>query len=149
MTEEQLTKTILKWLTENDWIIVSYDFPQSGTGTILHPKKYEYSKNKGGLIPDIVAVKNKKVVLFENKDRFVFEDYSKIEFLKSTDLYLPSIRLLLKDFEFEHIYYGIAIPKTKRNMEKNNSCLQMIDFSIMVDSEKTIEVVYESSSIFD
>ena len=37
MTEESVTKSILKWLMQNNWIIVCFDFPQSGTGHFLHP----------------------------------------------------------------------------------------------------------------
>ena len=37
MKEEQVTKAVLKWLIANKWEIVCFDFPQSGTGRILHP----------------------------------------------------------------------------------------------------------------
>jgi hypothetical protein len=32
ITEEQVTKAILDWLEANDWKIICFDFPQSGTG---------------------------------------------------------------------------------------------------------------------
>jgi hypothetical protein len=63
MKEELVTKTILKWLEANQWQIISYDFPQSGTGTVLRPHlEQKPSKNKGSFIPDVVAIK--KWVLF-------------------------------------------------------------------------------------
>ena len=37
MTEEQVTKALLQHLTDNGWHIVCFDFPQSGTGRVLHP----------------------------------------------------------------------------------------------------------------
>lgn len=39
MNEEKVTKCLLKWLIDNGWEIVCYDFPQSGTGRLLHPNK--------------------------------------------------------------------------------------------------------------
>ena len=53
MREEKVTISILKWLKKNDWKIISYDFPQSGTGLLIHPNSTigRTSKNKGGIIP--------------------------------------------------------------------------------------------------
>jgi len=68
MKEEKVTKNILAWLESNGWEIISYDFPQSGTGVLLHlnsDKRTE--KNKGGIIPDIIAVKNKIGVFMESE----------------------------------------------------------------------------------
>jgi hypothetical protein len=55
-----VTKTILSYLSSKGWNIVAYDFPQSGTGIMLHPDRNYSEKNKGGIIPDIVAVKKKE-----------------------------------------------------------------------------------------
>lgn len=38
ISEEKVTINIIKWLKENDWEIICYDFPQSGTGIMLHPQ---------------------------------------------------------------------------------------------------------------
>ena len=43
MTEEMVTKSILKWLIQLHWKIVCYDFPQSGTGYFLHPNNSKSS----------------------------------------------------------------------------------------------------------
>ena len=58
MTEEQVTKALLQYLTDNGWHIVCFDFPQSGTGRVLHPNNADGEKNKDSIIPDIVAIKN-------------------------------------------------------------------------------------------
>lgn len=78
MTEEQVTKSLLHYLTDNGWHIVCFDFPQSGTGRILHPNNANSQKNKDSIIPDIVAVKNNISLFFENKDRYYFPDYEKV-----------------------------------------------------------------------
>ena len=36
MREEKVTINIMEWLEKNKWKIICYDFPQSGTGILLH-----------------------------------------------------------------------------------------------------------------
>ena len=81
MKEENVTKAILRKLVSAGWEIICYDFPQSGTGRVLHPNDRD-SKTLGAIIPDIVAIKDGIVVDFENKDRFVFSDFEKIDQLR-------------------------------------------------------------------
>ena len=77
MSEEEVTNSIMDWLESCGWEIVSFDFPQSGTGRTLHPNPdvREHTKNKGGIIPDIVAIRNGIAAFFENKDRYVHSDF--------------------------------------------------------------------------
>ena len=74
MTEEEITKSILKWLIENNWEIICFDFPKSGTGIFLHPNGSS-NKNKDSINIDIIAIKNGISLFFENKDRFSFPEY--------------------------------------------------------------------------
>ena len=85
MKEERVTINILNWLESNGWKIICYDFPQSGTGVLLHPNSDENrtTKNKGGIIPDILATRNSVALFFENKDRFVLSDFEKLKEIKS------------------------------------------------------------------
>ena len=47
MREEFVTINIIKWLKNYNWDIVCYDFPQSGTGVMIHPNTIKKdSKNK-------------------------------------------------------------------------------------------------------
>lgn len=87
MREEQVTKSILKRLTANGWEIVCFDFPQSGTGRMLHPNRSNDEKNKDGIIPDIVAVKDCVCIFAENKDRFFYSDFKKQNMLKISGNY--------------------------------------------------------------
>ena len=87
MKEEQVTKALLKWLIDNNWKIICFDFPQSGTGRVLHPNNANDEKNKDSIIPDIVAVKDEVCVFFENKDRFYYPDYKKQHSLIISDDY--------------------------------------------------------------
>lgn len=114
MTEEQVTKALLQYLTDNGWHIVCFDFPQSGTGRILHPNNANGEKNKDSIIPDIVAVKNNVSLFFENKDRFYFPDYIKINEMIVNNQYTNAIDKLLSDYKIESIFlwYWFANRKT-------------------------------------
>jgi hypothetical protein len=98
MTEEQVTKKILEWLINNNWKIITYDFPQSGTGKYLHPNKdlrKINTKNDKAFIPDIVAVKKNTALFFENKNRFYLDDFKKLKDIKSNNIYSDDIDRLL------------------------------------------------------
>ena len=139
--EEQVTKSILKWLQSKSWEIVCYDFPQSGTGRVLHPDN-TVSKTDGAIIPDIVAIKDKTVVVFENKDRFVLEDFEKINRLRQTTMYNKSFRILLKKYPYNKIFYGNGMPYTNNNEFKSMEYKHLTDFVVFVsetDSPKTID----------
>ena len=71
MTEEQVTKALLQYLTDNGWHIVCFDFPQSGTGRVLHPNNADGEKNKDSIIPDIVAVKTIYLCFLKIKIDFI------------------------------------------------------------------------------
>ena len=90
MTEEQVTKTVLDWLIGNNWEIITYDFPQSGTGKYLHPNKEirnRETKNEKSFIPDIVAVRNTTALFFENKNRFFLDDFIKLKNIREDNIY--------------------------------------------------------------
>lgn len=148
MTEEKLTKIVLDWLEANHWEIICYDFPQSGTGVLLHSNQSN-DKNKGGFIPDIVAIKNEIVVVFENKNRFVLEDYEKVDFLRNTDSYKAAFDELLKVFSYKSIYYGIAIPLTNSNLSKDKSNQHLVDFTIMVDNDNIVQIIFDTQNLFE
>lgn len=150
LTEEQVTKAILNWLISNGWEIICFDFPQSGTGVILHPNSEfrESTKNKGSFIPDIVAVKSVTAVFFENKDRFVFSDFEKTNELRKNNTYSSAIKSLLQKHQIDSIYYGIGLPFQKAYSEKVNENLQMTDFIIFVEENREIKIGFETEQIF-
>ena len=121
MTEEQVTKALLQYLTDNGWHIVCFDFPQSGTGRVLHPNNADGEKNKDSIIPDIVAVKNNISLFFENKDRFYYPDYQKVNGLIVDNQYTTAISTLLNEYAVKNIYYGIGLPTIKHKKKSQNS----------------------------
>ena len=143
MREEKVTITMLKWLQSNDWQIVCFDFPQSGTGVSLHPNQdiREKTKNKGAIIPDIIANKNGKSLFFENKDRFVLSDFEKINHIKLSGEYSNSLTDLLKNYPTDTIYYGIGLPFSKTLESKLIKYESLVDFIVSVSQNLEIEIL--------
>ncbi len=140
MNEELITKSILKWLIDNQWQILSYDFPQSGTGHVFQCNTSS-SKNKESIIPDIVAIKCNTCVFFENKDRFCKKDFLKQQMLITNNQYSEAIEKFLIGYNIENIYYGIGLPTAKyssKQLKYNAS----VDFVIGVNKDKTINSIY-------
>jgi len=149
MREEEVTKIILNWLESNSWQIVCYDFPQSGTGILLHPNgSKRREKNKGGIIPDIIAVKNNTALFFENKDRFYKPDFDKLLEIKTRSNYSDALNDLLADFNIETIFYGIGIPNSKNEIDKSKKYLDNIDFLVSCNEQQEIQIISNPNNIF-
>lgn len=146
MTEEHVTKAILKWLLANEWEIICFDFPQSGTGKFIHKDDDFEQKNKDTINPDIICVKGKIALYFENKDHYYFPDYEKVYELINNNLYLKGIFSILNKREITNIYYGIGIPLEKyKGKAKENET--MTDFIVTVDNERKCSFAYNKLSI--
>ena len=150
LKEAKVTVNILNWLEQEGWEIICYDFPQSGTGIMLHPNNQEgsKSKNQDGIIPDIVAVKNGKVVFFENKDRFVLSDFEKIWEIKSLNKYSVSLGKLINSPDDFNIFYGIGIPQADKYVGKSMNHLDKVDFIISTSEDGVICVEYDKHFVF-
>lgn len=149
MREERVTINILNWLEENGWQIVCYDFPQSGTGILLHPNgDNRTEKNKGGIIPDIIAVKNDIALFFENKDRFYQPDFDKLFEIKTKNNFSDSLSQLLSGFSISKMVYGIGIPEEKKHLNKSKTQLDKIDFLITTDDNKNLKVHFDIENVF-
>ena len=145
MREEHVTKALLKWLIGNKWDIICFDFPQSGTGRLLHPNGAS-EKNKGAINPDIVAVRNGICLFFENKERFYYPDYEKVNNLIVDNQYTESISLLLSGNNVSKIYYGIGLP-VEKHKDKSQKSAGLVDFIIGVSSGGLIVELYNPKEI--
>lgn len=149
MREENITKNILQWLQNNNWKIICFDFPQSGTGVLLHLNNLNRTdKNKGGIIPDIIAVKNDIAIFFENKDRFYQPDFDKLYEIKSELNYSDSLDLLLCDHNISSIFYGIGISDIKKEIDKCKLNIGKVDFLISTNKRKEVTIHYDANGIF-
>lgn len=147
LTEEQVAKSIIRWLVRNGWTIIAFDFPQSGTGRCLHPNDTN-SKTEGIWIPDIVAHKGNNLIFFENKDRFVYNDFEKVARLKNTTCYSMAIKEITQGYEYNNILYGIGFPKSPSNISKAASNLDMIEFLVTAIDKDNASVEYDPHHIF-
>lgn len=145
MTEEQVTKAILKWLLDNNWEIVCFDFPQSGTGRLLHPNG-STEKNKDAINPDIVAVKNGVCLFFENKDRYYLPDFEKQSALINENNYSDAIRELLANYEVDRILYGIGLPDNKYCGGAVDN-RDLVDFIVGVNNERNAFFLFDKHRI--
>ena len=149
MKEERVTINILNWLESNGWKIICYDFPQSGTGVLLHPNSDENrtTKNKGGIIPDILASRNSVALFFENKDRFVLSDFEKIKEIKTLGKYSNSLNTILSDFNVTSIYYGIGIPAIEEYIKKSIENIDGIDFLISSLENGGVQINFDKNEV--
>lgn len=146
MNEEKVTKYILQWLIRSEWKIICFDFPQSGTGRLLHPNNSNSEKNKGAINPDIIAVKDNICVFFENKNRFYRLDYEKQNMLINTDNYSMAINTILSGYEIQNIFYGIGLPTKKHSLRSKNS-ESLVDFIIGVEENGDTSILYNPHPI--
>lgn len=145
MTEEFVTKSIMFYLIEHGWEIISFDFPQSGTGIMIHPNESSNYKNRESIIPDIVAVKEDRCLFFENKDHFSIRDFLKINFLRTSDKYSNGIFRLLEGHTVSLILYGIGIPTEKfRGKAIKNASL--VDFLVGVKQDGNVSLLINNSA---
>lgn len=142
MTEEDVTRIILEWLSINGWEIVAFDFPGSGTGIFLHPEIRE-SKNKDTINVDIIATKKNRCLIFENKSHFYYQDFLKIFKMRTTDIYMNDLKQLIDDDEINDFKYGIGYTKESHKKKAKDS-LNLVDFIIGVDDKENVEILYNS-----
>jgi hypothetical protein len=149
MREENVTKHILQWLQKNSWEIICFDFPQSGTGILLHLNNVNRTeKNKGGIIPDIIAVKKGIAVFFENKDRFYEPDFHKLYEIRTDLNYSDSLDQILNGHNVKVIYYGIGIPDLEKEIEKSKVHIAKIDFLVTTNKKKVVTIHYDIEGVF-
>ncbi len=146
--EETVTKAIMCWLEDCGWKIICFDFPQSGTGFMLHSNEAsENSKNKGSIIPDIIAIKDGVVAFFENKDRFVLSDFEKVRQLRENNQFSMAIKRLLINHSHHKIVYGVGLPYSINAEKKVSEFRNMVDFVIFY-SNTNIEIFFDGKSAF-
>ena len=137
MTEENVTKSILSYLIGRGWKIVSFDFPQSGTGRSLHPSG-SVSKNTGILIPDVVAVKDGVSIYLENKDHYYPDDFTKVNNVLQTKVYAESFFRVL-GVDQDTMFGGIGMPAAYCDLITDD-VKNLVDFVLRVSEDGTVDI---------
>jgi hypothetical protein len=149
MEEEEITTSIVDWLVSCSWDIVSYDFPGSGSGSPLHPDVRERgTKNKGSIIPDIIAFKDYNVILIENKNRYLKSDFDKVSELCRHNRFEKAIENILGKRRFNRVSFGIGIPDDANALKKAESYPSKRDFLLAVNVNLNVSIIEDSYSLF-
>lgn len=138
LKEEKITLSVRAWLINNGWEIKAFDFPQSGTGKVIHPDKNHVPV----IIPDIIATKNSNILIIESKDRYLKSDIEKLITGKKFHSYDKSIKSFVQN-DRATIYWGAAGPNTEIYKKCLESHKYEIDFSILVNLQE-ISVFYSN-----
>ena len=140
--EEYITKSIMKNLKIEGWKILSFDFPQSGTGTTIHPnRKGSSHKNKDMITPDLIAIKGEDLLVMENKDRFYEYDLQKLYSIKSKN-FDYSIKTNFPNEKYTNIFVGVGVPSSNYISNKIDDSKTPIDFVIFVDKYENHIIKY-------
>ena len=131
MREEDVTLLLISWLKKENWNIIAFDYPGSGTGIRLHKNGTNF-KNKDTIVPDIIAVKENKALFFENKDHFYKKDFEKQNSNIVENLFSDDVEALLEPYNVEVIKWGLGIPSNKYSTSVINH-MHMVDFLYTVD----------------
>ena len=108
MTEEQVTKSILKWLVDSGWEILDYDFPGGGTGRKFHIGNGRSDKTKGIVIPDVIALRNDVILILENKSVDTLSDYEKIKQLAESSDFRVQLEAAYPDISIVKVLWGVG-----------------------------------------
>ena len=144
MTEEMVTKAILGFLMGRGWKIVSFDYPQSGTGRALHPRG-SCSKTGGVLIPDVVAIKEGIGIYLENKDHYCPDDFSKVASVLRTKDYAESFANVL-GVDQETMLGGIGLPESRCGSISEEDT-KLVDFILKVREGGLVDIYYKSPNL--
>lgn len=134
MREETITIKFVRYLRYRGWNIISYDFPQSGTGLELHPDN-ETDKTKGIYIPDVIAYKDGIGIVTENKVDYDEYDIQKLANLKYGYEYDRALNQIFNGYNLKKILYGVVLNKTNSNYSKLLKISDLIDFAILYNND--------------
>lgn len=110
ISEERVTKSVILFLISKEWDILDFDFPGSGTGRKFYTNITKNSKNKGIVIPDIIAYNKKtnNILIFESKAKDSLSDYKKILILTKDTIFLDHVKSTYNTYKINNIYFGIC-----------------------------------------
>lgn len=139
MSEEQVTRAVLSWLAAHGWEILDYDFPGGGTGRSFHVGGMA-GKNAGIVIPDVIAWKDSRVLVMENKARDTKSDYDKIRRLSGDMDFQAQLRKAYPAKPIDRIFWGIAFSGQPRYLMMASGA--GVGLVLRVTEDRTCQVEY-------
>ena len=143
MTEEQVTKAVISWLSEHEWVVLDYDFPGGGTGRRfrLAESAKRGDKNAGAFCPDIVAWKDGRFLLFENKSQDTVSDYAKQSAVKRDVTVQGQLTAADPGRDLRDVSVALAFPPPFVHEDMAMSC--GIDLVLTVADDLSVSVKWE------
>lgn len=142
MKEEKVTLAIIEFLKAADWEILSFDYPQSGTGVTIHPANRQMgAKRENTITPDIIALKIDNLIVMENKVYFSAEDVKKLRKVKK-GVFTRSLRYNFPDINWQKIWVGLGISDKDKELRKALANQPVFDFLLSVTSEGVVSAEY-------
>ncbi len=135
--EETITKCILNFLAKKGWRVLSFDFPQSGTGISLKVNNSHNEKNRGSVTPDVIAIKSNILLILENKSDFSKKDLDKLETVKD-GRYSESLIRHFPNLKSKRICIGMGLGATSANLAKVTQYKNELDAYIIVGEDASI-----------
>lgn len=145
VSEEFVTKTVISYLRENNWILLDYDFPGGGSGRSFKTTETK-GKNKGTVIIDIIAVKEEVLLCLESKRIDTLSDYKKIQNLSQNSVFINNVKKTYGDrHSISRVLFGICFSgQWKRKSSMSEYPNVGIVFSII---NRTILLVHNKSPL--
>jgi hypothetical protein len=150
--ESIVTIAIIEWLEHSGWDILAFDYPQSGSGVLLKSRDdwedRDASSKGSGVIPDIIGIKDTQIIVFENKVDFRLSDFEKIASMRTSRAYEESILKLATPSTGLIILYGVGLSATKRTLSKSLNFSHLVDFVVVVDKDRHINVLFDHHRVY-
>jgi len=94
--ETGVTLGVARWLHERGFEIISVALPRSGSGLVLHrhPRRKKDDPpdaDRGDLVPDVVVQSCAHLIVVESKQRFCFDDITKLGHLTTDRRYAEAL----------------------------------------------------------
>lgn len=149
MNEEFITKSFLKFLLTKGWEILSYDFPQSGTGLNLQLNqifRQPATKNEGMITPDIIAFKDGIGLISENKLYFDRQDVDKLTKIRQ-GIYSESLNRIFRGKQVNSLVLGIVLPNIITEISKAQNYFDQIDFVFGINKDGYCDIEYSRERV--
>jgi hypothetical protein len=150
MNEEKVTQFIVNWLRENGWRIISIDIPQAGSGLAIHIDRAS-ERTLGGIhkahVPDVIAERNGVFLFFEDKPRFLLDDFRKVHRLRTDDRYRTGIERITGP-NAVGVKFGVGLQDTASNEQKALAHSDLVDFIVLVDQKRGCRIGFQKGALF-
>ena len=146
LKEEDITKYLISLLKVKGFEIFSYDFPQSGTGYCIRPNATTVMhKNINYWIPDIIAIKNDTLFLFENKDHYSLSDIRKLQNILENKTHSEGLDKLMQKTSTSVFHVILGYPFT--DFKQDRILASHIGSELGCDINNNLVLVKEETNI--